>query len=45
MLYLAYLMDRFGCVPYRDLFDINAPGTYAIYQLLGPYFGYDDLPF
>ena len=42
MLYAAFLMDRFGYVPYRDFFDMNMPGTYFFYYLLGRIFGYSD---
>ncbi len=45
MLYIAFLMDRYGAVPYRDIFDINMPGTYLIYSLLGRSLGYSDLAF
>lgn len=43
LLYLAYLMDKFGYVPYRDFFDMNLPGTYFIYLAIGKVFGYGDL--
>jgi len=44
MLYMGYLMDVHGYVPYRDFFDMNMPGTYLTYAGIGRYFGYDDLP-
>ena len=28
MVYLGYLVDRVGLVPYRDFFDMNTPGAY-----------------
>lgn len=43
LLYLAYLMDKFGYVPYRDFFDMNLPGTYFVNLAIGKVFGYGDL--
>jgi hypothetical protein len=45
MLYLAYLMDYFHYVPYRDFFDMNLPGTYFINLLIGRLLGYSDFGF
>ena len=45
MIYIAYLIDRLGRVPYVDIFDMNLPGTYAVHVLLGRVFGYGDLGF
>lgn len=45
MLYAALLFDHFGRVPYRDLFDMNMPGTYAINILLIRVLGTSDLAF
>ena len=42
MFYLALLFDRFGLVPYRDTFDMNLPGSYLCYVLLGKVSGYTD---
>jgi hypothetical protein len=44
-MYMAYLMDCFHYLPYRDFFDINTPGVYAIYYLIGRIVGYDDFGF
>lgn len=44
-IYMAYLMDRFHYLPYRDFFDINTPGLYAIYYLIGRIVGYDHFGF
>ena len=44
-MYIAFLMDRFGMVPYRDIFDVNLPGTYLIYFLAGKLSGYEDFGF
>ncbi len=35
LLYETYLMGAEGRLPYRDLFDFQMPGTYAVYFLLG----------
>ena len=45
MMYMAFLMDRFGSVPYRDFFDMNMPGAYAVYLYIGRWFGYGDMGF
>lgn len=45
MLYIAFLMERFDYVPYRDFFDMNMPGTYLINLLVGRVFGYNDTGF
>lgn len=45
MMYTAFLIDRFGYVPYRDFFDMNMPGTHLLYYLVGQCFGYGDLGF
>src|SRR3989304_6861094 len=42
MLYIAFAMDRFSLVPYRDILDINFPGTHYAYYLIGKLFGYSD---
>src|SRR6266850_4434693 len=42
MLYVAFLVDRFGRVPYRDIFDINTPGVDAANLVIGKIFGYSD---
>src|SRR5262245_57104814 len=42
-LYLSWLIDTQGFVPYRDLFDLNLPGTYAAHAVIGRVFGYTDL--
>lgn len=43
MLYIAFLMDHFAFVPYRDIFDMNMPGAYFAYYLIGKSFGYTDI--
>ncbi len=42
MFYLAYLVGH-GSVPYRDFYDMNLPGTYGVYLLIGVLSGYRDL--
>ena len=44
MLYAAWHIAH-GAVPYRDLFDMNMPGTYFAMWVLGAFFGWDDLGF
>ncbi len=43
--YLAYLINEHGFVPYRDLFELNMPGTYLFHMAVGNWFGYSDLAF
>lgn len=45
LLYVVFLIDKFNYVPYRDIFDINLPGTYFIYYLIGHFSDYSDLGF
>lgn len=45
MLYAAWLMNEHHYVPYRDLFEMNMPGTYLMYGLIGRVLGYGDLGF
>ncbi len=40
LLYIAFLIERFGCVPYRDIFDMNMPGMYLAYWIIGRFSGY-----
>lgn len=35
LLYEAFLMQSEGRIPYRDIFDFQMPGAYAVYYLLG----------
>lgn len=42
MMYQAFLIDKFGWLPYRDFFDMNMPGTYLTYLGIGKVFGYTD---
>ncbi len=43
--YVAYLINEHGFVPYRDLFEVNMPGTYLFHMAVGRMFGYSDLAF
>jgi hypothetical protein len=45
LMYIAFMIDHFQAVPYRDIFDQNMPGALAIYLLVGRFFGYGDLGF
>jgi len=38
-------MDRFHAVPYRDIFDMNLPGSYFAYYVIGRLSGYSDVGF
>jgi hypothetical protein len=42
LLYIGWLIERLGYVPYRDIFDMNLPGSYALYALIGKISGYTD---
>lgn len=42
LLYMAYIMDRWHYVPYRDFHDVNMLGSYLIYQAVGHFFGFTD---
>lgn len=42
LLYLSFLIDRFGYVPYRDFFDMNMVGVYWMNLLVGHLAGYQD---
>ena len=44
MAYTGFLVDN-GAVPYRDFWDMNLPGTYAVMALMGKVFGWSDLGF
>lgn len=43
--YAAFLIDRHGFVPYRDLFETSMPGTFAVHVLLGHALGFGDTAF
>lgn len=40
--YVAFLIDRFDYVPYRDIFETNLPGSYLFHLAIGKLFGYGD---
>ncbi len=42
MLYAGWCLGE-GAAPYRDLFDMNMPGTYLAMQALGAWFGWSDV--
>ncbi len=44
MIYAAFLIDS-GAVPYRDFFDMNMPGTYAVMWFYGKTFGWTYIGF
>lgn len=41
-LYMAYLIDHWNYLPYRDFFDVNMPGVHLFHLFLGRVFGYED---
>lgn len=45
MHYVAFAMTELGEIPYRDLFEMNMPGTYALHVLAVKLFGTSDLGF
>ena len=42
MFYIAWMMDARGAVPYRDIMDMNLPGTYVANLVIGRLTGYSD---
>lgn len=45
MHYVGYLINEHGFVPYREIFEVNMPGTYLFHMAIGKMFGYSDLAF
>ena len=45
MHYVAYLINEHGFAPYRDIFDINMPGSYLVHMAIGKIVGYSDQAF
>ncbi|HTO71973.1 MAG TPA: hypothetical protein VMR31_19100 [Myxococcota bacterium] len=43
MLYMGLLVEQRHAVPYRDFFDMNLPGSYWLYGILGRVSGESDL--
>ncbi|MCA9949674.1 MAG: glycosyltransferase family 39 protein [Anaerolineales bacterium] len=43
--YVAFLIDRFDYVPYRDIFETNLPGIFLLHLAIGKLFGYGDTAF
>jgi hypothetical protein len=41
--YISLLIDKFGLIPYRDIFEYNMPGTYLACLLVGRLTGYSVL--
>jgi len=41
--YVAFLADVYHKLPYKEIFDMNLPGTYLIHIIIGKIFGYSDL--
>lgn len=40
LFYASFLINELGLVPYRDVFDMNAPGAHAVYAMLTSVGGY-----
>ena len=40
MHYMAYVIDKFDYVPYRDIYDQSMPGTYLLHLFIGKIWGY-----
>lgn len=45
MHYVAYLINEHGFVPYRDIFEVNMPGSYLFHIIIGKLFGYSERAF
>jgi len=43
--YVAFVIDKHGFVPYRDIFETSMPGTFLFHLFLVKLFGYSDLAF
>jgi hypothetical protein len=43
LFYVSFLIDKFGMVPYRDIFEYNMPGTYLVFLIIGRLTGYSVL--
>ncbi len=43
--YVAFMMDKYRAVPYRDIFETVMPGTYAFHYAIVKLFGYSDFAF
>ena len=42
---IAFLIDNYGIIPYKDIFDTNMLGTYFFHLTIEKVFGYGDLAF
>jgi hypothetical protein len=43
--YVAFLWQHHGLFPYRDVFEVQMPGTFLFHRAVGTLFGYGDLAF
>lgn len=43
--YVAFMMDKHGAVPYRDIFETSMPLSFAFHYLIVTFFGYSELAF
>jgi hypothetical protein len=43
--YIAFLIDKHGYIPYKDIFEQSTPGTYLFHLAIGKALGYEDSSF
>lgn len=43
LFYISFLIEHFGYIPYKDIFDVNLPATYLIYAGIGRLTHYSNL--
>ena len=43
--YVAFLIDHYNYIPYKDIFETSMPGTFVFHLGIGKCFGYGDLAF
>jgi hypothetical protein len=41
-LYASWIIEKFGVIPYRDLYEVNLPGTYVAAGIIGFLTGYSE---
>jgi hypothetical protein len=44
-LYFAYAMDQWGMIPYKDILEVQMPGTFWVYTVIGRFSDYQDIGF
>src|SRR5579859_7928933 len=43
IMYFAFVIDRLHYIPYRDFFDLDLPGSFALYIVIAKILGYTDI--